>query len=123
MSGIGGKNTKPALLVFSYLLKQGIYFQKHYSKVLGCPDVAVPSKKLAVFIDGDFWHAKGYPKCLKRLRPFWKNKLTSNYLRDKRSRRILARSGWKIVRVWESDLKLDPEKYLAQCKAHLKGDA
>jgi DNA mismatch endonuclease (patch repair protein) len=113
MSNIKGKNTKTELLVFSYLRKQGIYFQKHYKKVPGCPDVAIPSKKLAVFIDGDFWHAKGYPRCLQRLSPFWRQKIKANYLRDKKKRTQLSRLGWKTYRVWESALKKPDQRDLA----------
>ncbi len=56
MSRIRAKDTRIEKTVFSYLRKKKIYFQKHYSKVAGNPDIALPAEKIAVFINGDFWH-------------------------------------------------------------------
>lgn len=56
MKLVKSKNSKAELIVFRYLRKQGIYFQKHYKKASGRPDIALPRKKKAVFIDGDFYN-------------------------------------------------------------------
>lgn len=66
MSKIRGKNTKAELVVFRYLRKEGVYFQKHYKRALGSPDIALPLKKRAVFIDGDFWHGKTIDRVMER---------------------------------------------------------
>ena len=60
MSKIRSSNTKIELAVFKRLKKRGIYFQKHYKKAPGTPDIALPRKKKAVFIDGDFWHGNNF---------------------------------------------------------------
>lgn len=106
MSRIRGKNTFAEQIVFKFLSSKGIYFQKHYKRAPGCPDVALPRKKLAVFIDGDFWHGRDLGKATKRLpTDFWKNKIIYNYERDRKNEKTLTESGWKILRVWESDIK------------------
>ena len=108
MAAIKSKNTKQETEVFKNLRRAGVYFQKHYKKVPGCPDIAVPSKKIAVFIDGDFWHGYRFPKWKKRLGPYWVNKIETNRKRDKRNFVKLKSLGWRYVRVWEHDLKNHP---------------
>lgn len=106
MSSIGSKNSKAELLVFSYLRSQNIYFQKHYKKALGTPDIALPRKKIAVFIDGDFWHGRRLTETLRKrgLNDFWTQKIINNVSRDVRQRSDLAEKGWSVLSVWETDL-------------------
>lgn len=106
MSLIKPKGTKPETLVFRHLSKQKIHFQKHYKKAVGSPDVAVPSKKLAVFIDGDFWHGWKFSQWKEKIpEKYWQKKIESNIRRDKKTFATLRRNGWKVLRVWEHDLK------------------
>lgn len=103
---IRSKNSKAELLVFSYLRKNRVYFQKHYKKAPGKPDVALPRKKLAVFIDGDFWHGRNYEIRLRgrdKDDP-WVKKILRNIERDKIQFESLSKQGWKVLRVWESDI-------------------
>lgn len=105
MSKIRSKNTKAEILVFKELRKRKIYFQKHYKKCVGCPDIAIPRKKIAIFIDGDFWHGRNFKENAKRLpRKYWRSKIKSNISRDKKNKLKLKKRGWKIFRVWESDI-------------------
>ena len=105
MSKIRSKNTKAELVVFRELRKRKIHFQKHYKKVAGSPDVAIPRKKIAVFIDGDFWHGRNFQKDKNRLpKKYWRKKIETNIVRDKKNRTKLKRQGWKILRVWESEI-------------------
>lgn len=105
MSKIRSKNTKAELAVFSELRKRKIYFQKHYKKIIGSPDIAFPKKKIAIFIDGDFWHGKNFLKNKKRLpRKYWRKKIESNILRDKRNRTKLRKQGWQVLRIWEHEV-------------------
>ena len=60
MSAIRSKNTLPEVRVFRALRQKGLYFQRHYKGVPGSPDIAVPSSRKAVFIDGDFWHGNNW---------------------------------------------------------------
>lgn len=107
MSRIRGKNTKPELLVYHYLRKNRIYFQKHYrSKEKIVIDLALPRKKKAVFIDGDFWHGRTLDRVVERRGEgdFWTLKLRRNIERDNEQRSRLYANGWQIMTVWESDL-------------------
>jgi len=107
MSRIRSKDTQAEKIVFRYLRQQKIYFQKHYSRAAGKPDVALPRKKKAVFIDGDFWHGRTYEKVLKNRPPgdYWVLKIARNMERDKQQRQQLAEQGWSVLVIWEEDLK------------------
>lgn len=108
MSRISSKNTKQELRIFRELRKRDIYFQKHYSRVLGCPDIALPRKKIAIFIDGDFWHGYGFKKFKNRLpKKYWRKKIESNIARDRKNRSKLKRVGWKVLRVWGHEIEDD----------------
>jgi DNA mismatch endonuclease (patch repair protein) len=108
MSRIKGKNTGPELLVFRFLHKRGIYFQKHYKRVKGSPDIALPRKKRAVFIDGNFWHGHNFEACKIRLleasQYYWVEKIERNMARDEMCRTELESNGWRVLRVWEYQL-------------------
>ena len=106
MSRIRSKNTGIEMLVFRELRRRGIRFQKHYGRVVGTPDVAVPKKKIAVFVDGDFWHGFRFPSWKKKLSSkFWIAKIERNRRRDRRNFAKLRRDGWRVMRVWEHQLK------------------
>lgn len=107
MSRIRSKETQAEKIAFRYLRQNKIYFQKHYAKAAGKPDIALPRKKRAVFIDGDFWHGKTYHKVLQN-RPaddYWVLKIARNMERDKQQREALIEKGWIILQIWEEDLK------------------
>jgi len=112
MSCVKGKNTKVELLAFKYLRSRKIYFQKHYSRIVGKPDIAVPSHKKAIFIDGDFWHGRDFEAVKNKLTPYWRNKIAKNILRDKRNRILIKKQGWLIMRIWESALLKSKDKNL-----------
>lgn len=115
MSKIRSKNTKAELVVFRELRKRKIYFQKHYKKCVGCPDIAIPSKKIAIFIDGDFWHGRNFSKNKRRLpKKYWQSKIKANITRDKRNRAKLKREGWQILKIWESEIAKDKIKSIAR---------
>lgn len=123
MSRIRSKNTKVELVVFKYLRAKKIYFQKHYRRAIGSPDVAVPSRKVAVFIDGDFWHGRDSGKRLPKLNDWWREKILRNMRRDRAARAALRKAGWGVLRVWEGELmrKRTREKWLEKIRAHLAG--
>ena len=105
MSLIRSKNTGIEKEVFRYLRRAGINFRRHYVQVPGRPDVALPSKKRAVFIDADFWHGWRFAQWGGRLpSDFWKEKISSNIRRDKRNFALLRRKGWKVLRIWGHQL-------------------
>ena len=86
-------------------------FQKYYKRATGNPDIALPKKKKAVFIDGDFWHGYQFAKLKKRLpKKYWLAKIERNIKRDKAYRAKLRRSGWEVLRVWEHELLKNKDK-------------
>lgn len=105
MSKIRSTDTKIELLVFKELRKRKIYFQKYYNKIIGNPDIAFPRKKKAIFIDGDFWHGNNYEKLKERLpKEYWAEKIEKNVKRDLYNTTKLMEQGWKVLRLWESDI-------------------
>lgn len=120
MSKIRSQNTKAENLVFRELRKRKVYFQKHYRKAIGNPDIALPSKRKAVFIDGDFWHGYQFIKLKQRLpRKYWLAKIERNVKRDKSYRAKLKNKGWKILRIWEHELLEKPDKAIDKIVAFL----
>lgn len=107
MSRIRSKDTVAEKIVFKELRLRKIYFQKHYPRVPGKPDIAQPRKKKAVFIDGDFWHGRDIKRVEKSRgkNDYWTSKLKSNALRDRQQTSELLQKGWSVLRVWESDIK------------------
>jgi len=110
MSSIRGKGNKTTELKLLALLKANKItgWRRHFA-ILGKPDFAFPREKLAVFVDGCFWH--GCPRCYQQPREntkFWKNKVSVNKARDKRVSRKLRGEGWSVCRVWECALKNSP---------------
>ena len=110
MSRIRGTNTKLELILKDSLeKKQFIYQPKEYGK----PDFINYKKMIVVFIDGCFWHK--CPKCFKLPRTnigFWKNKIDKNFLRDREVFLNYKYSGWKVIRIWEHELKKSiPENF------------
>jgi DNA mismatch endonuclease (patch repair protein) len=105
MSLIRAKNTKPETIVFKHLRTNNIYFQKHYrSREKINIDIALPRKKKAIFIDGEFWHGYTLERRKDKLPMFWVQKIIRNVKRDRRYRAELKANGWRILRVWEHEL-------------------
>ncbi|MDD2325322.1 MAG: very short patch repair endonuclease [Alphaproteobacteria bacterium] len=120
MSRIRSKDTGIEKLVFGHLRRKKVYFQKHYKRVKGCPDIAIPSKKIAVFIDGDFWHGYKFDEWKDRVpKEYWRNKIESNIARDRRNRAKLKRDGWKVMRIWGHQLSKSPEKTLGKIETFI----
>lgn len=106
MSRIRSTGTKIEKTVEKYLRSRKINFRPQY-RAHGCRiDIAFPQKKIAVFVDGDFWHGWKYKKWRKRLgSDFWREKIDGNMARDKRVFARLRRNGWRVTRVWEHQLE------------------
>jgi DNA mismatch endonuclease (patch repair protein) len=110
MSRVKGKDTGIEKTVRSELQKRGLRFRKHTAKLPGKPDIVFLNKKIAVFLDGDFWHGYRFPQWQRKLKPFWKNKILETRKRDRRNFAKLKRDGWNVIRIWEHEIKHDLEK-------------
>ena len=121
MSKIRSKNTKAELAIFYELRKRKIYFQKHYKKAIGCPDIALPREKKAIFIDGDFWHGYQFSKVKNHLpKKYWLAKIEGNIKRDRKSRAKLRKDGWKVLRIWEHEVEKNFNKTINKIVVFLK---
>lgn len=108
MAAIKGKDTKPEMIVRKYLFSRGLRFRVQVRKLPGTPDIVLPKYKTAIFVNGCFWH--GHEGCKYFRLPksnveFWKEKIERNIERDKESMHALPDLGWKIIRVWECELR------------------
>lgn len=107
MSSIRSKDTKVEWILRSALWKAGLRYRKHYA-IQGKPDIVFPRQKLAIFIDGDFWHGHNWRKLRPKLKNnYWINKIKRNRARDRKVNKELAKQGWKIMRIWEHELRKD----------------
>lgn len=96
-------NGSVELLVQRALKLRGLKFQRHVRTLPGRPDIVFAPEKLAVFIDGDFWHGWRLPAWEHKLAPFWREKLRANRARDSRNFRRLRSRGWRVIRIWQHD--------------------
>jgi len=108
MSQIKGKDTKPEEQVRKYLFSQGYRYRKNVSELPGKPDIVLPKYKTCIFINGCFWHKHEGCKYFawpKNNAEFWKKKITGNAERDLRQQKELRSLGWKVIVIWECELK------------------
>jgi len=119
MSSIRGENTGPEKTLFALLRGDGLRFSRHAKTLPGRPDVVFTQDRVAVFVDGDFWHGWRYPAWKSRLSPHWQGRIETNRARDARNHRRLRRMGWVVVRVWEHQLARDPAGCLTRVKRAL----
>jgi DNA mismatch endonuclease (patch repair protein) len=95
------------LLVQRELRKRRVSFRRNYRKLPGSPDIVMLQQKVAIFIDGDFWHGWRLPVWEHKLSQFWKSKLRANRRRDQRNFRRLRAANWTVIRIWEHELRAD----------------
>ena len=118
MIGNKGNDTKPEILLRKALWHRGIRYRKNWRKLTGCPDIVLTRQKIAIFVDGDFWHARGYQdrpgSQIDANQSYWQKKLARNVERDREVNDQLTEQGWLVLRFWESDIKKDLDSVLAE---------
>ena len=108
MAAIKGKDTKPEMIVRKYLFSRGLRYRVNNRKLPGSPDIVLKKYKTVVFIDGCFWH--GHEGCKYYRLPktnvdFWRHKIAMNIARDYANGVDLRLAGWRVIRVWECEIK------------------
>ncbi len=128
MSKISGKETKPELLVRKFLFTQGFRYRKNVKRLPGKPDIVITKFKTVIFIHGCFWH--GHKGCRKSSLPssnieFWQNKISKTIERDKNITYELKKMGWKVLTVWQCELrnKFEREKLFNKLLLLIKENA
>ena len=114
MSRIRSRDTKIEKKMAQLLRKNKLHYRR-FPKVFGSPDFAV-EKKVMVFCDGDFWHGYKYSKKKKPPKKFWRDKIERNMERDRKVSRKLRADGWSVVRLWEHDIEMSPEKCVGKIR-------
>ena len=109
MSRIRSKNTKPEETVRKYLFSRGLRYRKNVRSLPGCPDIVLKKYNAVVFVNGCFWH---HHDCSRFKWPssnqeYWIPKINRNVERDKQNQEILSEMGWRVIIVWECQLKKD----------------
>lgn len=108
MSHIKSKDTKPEIMVRHFLFTNGFRYRLHKKDMPGKPDIVLPKYKTVIFINGCFWH--GHEGCKYATLPkanhdFWLSKITGNIERDKATYLTLRGLGWKVIEIWQCQLK------------------
>lgn len=124
MAAVRGKNTRPEMMLRKGLYAAGIRgWRCHYRRAPGTPDVAWPRRRVALFVDGAFWH--GHPSRHKpgRSGSYWDEKIAGNVERDRRVDAQLGAAGWTVLRIWDFEVRKDLAGVVARVVAALDNRA
>ena len=109
MARVKGRDTGPELALRRALYQVGVRgWRCHRKSLPGCPDLAFGRAKLAVFVDGAFWHGHPSRYWPGRSGPYWDAKIERNRQRDRRVTAALEEQGWAVLRLWDFDIEVDP---------------
>ena len=111
MQHIRSKDTVSEIKLRKALWHLGLRYRKNWRKLPGTPDIALTRQKIAIFVDGDFWHGRGHEASpgeqVGTNKAFWQRKLSRNIERDKEVNDALTEAGWLVLRFWDSEIKKD----------------
>ena len=113
MANIPLRGGKSESALAKALWRRGVRYRKNYKKLPGSPDIAITKQRIAVFVDGEFWHGEDWEhrkEKLKRNKEYWIEKIEENIERDRRNDKSLIERGWIPVHCWEKEVKRDVEK-------------
>lgn len=124
MQGNRARDTKPELLLRKTLWGRGYRYRVHYTELPGRPDIVFTGQRVAVFCDGDFWHGRDWESRKEKLRQgsnpdYWVEKIAANRARDRLRDKQLGEAGWRVLRIWESDIRDDPDAAADMVEAFL----
>lgn len=122
MSRIRGQNTRPEVLLRRALWSRGLRYRLHYKTPVGKPDIVFPGPRVAVFVDGCFWHGCPDHYVKPRTRDeFWAAKLEGNIDRDRRQTIELETLGWTVIRLWEHEVRAQTEAAANRVEGVVRG--
>jgi DNA mismatch endonuclease (patch repair protein) len=119
MRKIRSDKTSPEILLQKLLRSKGIKFRRNFCALPGKPDIAILNKKVAIFVDGEFWHGYRWQEKKSKIRAnreYWVPKIEKNILRDKQNNKKLKNEGWKVLRFWQQQIIKDPLKCLEKIR-------
>lgn len=130
MSAVKNKDSEAEIKLRRALFARGLRYRVHYGKLIGHPDIVFPKSRVAVFVDGDFWHGnawrlRGMSSFDEQFRfksnpEFWRAKIMRNMERDKEVNEKLAELDWWVLRLWESDVLQDAEACATRVEIFLR---
>lgn len=112
MANVHLKRGKAETLLAKRLWHLGYRYRLNYRKIEGSPDIAITRLKIAIFVDGEFWHGQNWEERKQKLRSnrdYWIEKIEENMARDRRNDSHLAEQGWQVIRFWEKEVLKDPD--------------
>lgn len=110
MRKIKSNDTSPEIKLRKALWSQGIRYRIKNKSIIGKPDIAIKKYKLAVFVDGEFWHGYNWSEKKQKIksnRDYWIKKIEGNIQRDKKVNKELKKDGWTVLRYWQHEIKND----------------
>lgn len=119
MRKIKAKNTTPEIILRKALWSERIRYRKENKGITGNPDIAIKKYKLAIFIDGEFWHGYNWQEKKKKIkinREYWIKKIERNIARDKKNNQLLKEQDWIVLRFWEHEIKKDLDNCVDKVK-------
>lgn len=123
MQHIRAVDTKPEVMLRRALWHKGLRYRKNYKVLPGKPDIALTRPKIAIFVDGDFWHARGHQanpgEQIGTRKEYWTKKLSRNVERDRDVNDELTNMGWLVLRFWESDIKKNLPAVLSEIEKYI----
>lgn len=125
MSKVHSTEGKDEVIIRKILWKNGIHYRKNYKDLPGKPDIALTKYKVAVFIDGEFWHGydwENYKKHIKNNRDYWIPKIERNMKRDQEVNAKLKEMGWTVLRFWSKQVLKNPEYYAELIMLYTRSD-
>ena len=123
MQRVKNKDSQIELLLRRELWNHGLRYRKNVNRIYGKPDIAFIGKKIAVFVDSEFWHGFNWETKkneIKSNREFWIKKIERNIERDTEVNGYLSRAGWIVLRFWGNDIKKDVSACADQIEAVFK---
>ena len=119
MQAIRSSNTKAEILLAKALFSKGYRYRKNNKSVFGTPDLTFKKIKLAIFVDGEFWHGKDWENRKNNIetnKEYWIKKIENNIKRDTKVNDILSSQNWTVLRFWAKDI----EKKLDYCVSKIE---
>lgn len=121
MSKVRSRDSKIEIEFRKELWKAGFRYRKNSRKHFGRPDIVLPMHKTVIFIDSCFWHGcRKHGSIPVTNTEFWKNKIETNTKRDKDVNKYHRKSSWKVIRVWEHEIKKDLQEAIEKVSRHLR---
>lgn len=112
MSKVARHDTPQEIIIRKFLFSKGFRFRKNYKKLPGSPDIVLPKYKTVIFVHGCFWHGHSCKagKLPKSNEEFWINKIKANKKRDRQKNKKLIYLGWKVIEVWQCQIRTKPRQ-------------